>query len=142
MNMIASFNAVKNSRKFTLSNNKLLPITDPNTLQNNLNIQYLVDVASESIYNYKLNPATAKFFPVYPGINSKAVLSAASIESDDNNTGVVDVNGSLLKVVSGSLEQMLSSTDGPIVPYGKWFVDTGSRRRNCTGFRWYGSICK
>ena len=116
MNMISSFNAVKNSRKFTLLNNTLVPITDPVVLQNNLNVQYLVDVASESIYNYKINPATAKFFSSYPNINAKALLSAASLASDDNNIGTVNVNGSLLKVVSGSLEQMLNSTNGPIVP--------------------------
>ena len=116
MNMVASFNAVKNSRKFTLSNNTLIPVTDPGLLQNNLNIQYLVDVASESIYNYRLNPSASKFFTAYPGINAKALLSAAAMQSDDSNIGVVNVNGSLLKVVSGSLEQMVSTANGPVVP--------------------------
>ena len=118
MNMIASFNAVKNSRKFTLLNNTLVPVTDPNVLQNNLNIQYLVDLASESIYDYKSGPATAKFYPGYTGINPKALLSASSIESDDITKGTVTVNGTTapLKILNGLLSQTISSSDGQIVP--------------------------
>lgn len=118
MNMIASFNAVKNSRKFTLSNSNTLVPADDNVLQNNLNAQYLVDVASASIYNYKINSATAKFFSVYPGINSKALLSDASISSDVNTIGVVEAPGTLLstKVTNGSLVQTINTPDGPIVP--------------------------
>ena len=118
MNMIASFNAVNNSRKFTLSNNNVLVPATANVLQNNLNAQYLVDVASESIYNYKINSATAKFFSVYPGINSKALLSDASISSDINTIGVVEAPGTLLstKVTNGSLVQTINTPDGPIVP--------------------------
>ena len=118
MNMIASFNAVNNSRKFTLSDNNVLVPATANVLQNNLNAQYLVDVASESIYNYKINSATAKFSSVYPGINSKALLSDASISSDINTIGVVEAPGTLLstKVTNGSLVQTINTPDGPIVP--------------------------
>ena len=120
MNMIASFNAVNNSRKFTLStSNTLVPITDASALQPNIGgVQYLVDVASESIYNYKVNSATAKFLSVYPGINSKALLSDASISSDVNTIGVVEAPGTLLstKVINGSLVETINTPDGPIVP--------------------------
>ena len=120
MNMIASFNAVNNSRKFTLSSsNTLVPVIDASTLQPNIGgVQYLVDVTSESIYNYKVNPATAKFFSVYPGINSKALLSDASISSDVNTIGVVEAPGTLLstKVINGSLVETINTPDGPIVP--------------------------
>jgi hypothetical protein len=73
-------------------------------------------VASESIYNYRLDPTTSKFINAYAGITSKAFLSAAAMENDDINTGTVNVNGSLLKVVSGSLEQMVSTANGPVAP--------------------------
>jgi hypothetical protein len=110
MNMIASFKAVKNSRKFQLdNNNELVPLINQNTF----NVQYLVDVASESIFNYKKDPTKAKFFSVYPGINSKALLSASSLT---NNTGKVEVNGSLIQMVSGTLVQMVSGATGPMVP--------------------------
>jgi len=124
MNMVASFNAVNNSRKFTLSNNNtLVPITDAAVLRNNLNVQYLVDVASESIYNYSLNSSTARFFSAYPGIKAKALLGAASLSSDDINSGLVELPvqnmpGIILtsKVLSGTLAQTVSGTGGPLVP--------------------------
>jgi hypothetical protein len=121
LNMVASFNAVNNSRKFTLlSNNTLVPITDAATLlKDSLNVQYLVDIASESIYNYSVDPSTAKFFPAYPGINSRALLSAASLSSDDINKGLVTIpntTSTTVKVINGTLAQTVSSTTGPIVP--------------------------
>ena len=110
LNMIASFKAVNNSRKFQLDNNNYLV---PSSNQNSFNNQYLVDVASESIFNYKKTPSTGKFFGVYPGVNSKALLSASSLT---NNTGKVSVNGSLVQMVNGSLVQMVNGTTGSLVP--------------------------
>ena len=121
MNTLASLNALKNSRKFTLLNNTLLPVTDPATLLNTLNIQYLVDVASQSIYNYKIDPSKAKFFPVFPNVNSKALLSAVSIDSDDK--GTVELNGGkTVKIFNGSLAQMVTGIAGPIVPIVNGFL--------------------
>ncbi len=119
LNMVASFNAVNNSRKFKLSgNNTLVPVTDPGALLNNLNVQYLLDVASESIFNYSLNSSTAKFYSVYPGINSKAVLGAAAIASEEFNSGLIEVPGTAItsKVLNGTLAQTVSGTGGPVVP--------------------------
>lgn len=110
LNMIASFRAVKNSRKFQLNNNgQLVPLTNQNTF----NVTYLVDVASESIYDYKINPALAHFYNVYPGINSKAVLGEAALT---NNTGQVYVNSSLVQMVNGTLVQMVNGTGGTLAP--------------------------
>jgi len=110
LNMMVSFKAMKNSRKFQIdNNNELVPLINQNTF----NVQYLVDVASESIFNYKTSPGQAPFFNAYPGISSKAVLSAASLNA---NTGNVVVNGSLVKIVNGSLEQMVNTSTGPAVP--------------------------
>ncbi len=110
MNMIASFNAVNNSRKFQLdNNNNLIPISNPNAF----NIQYLVDVTSASIFNNKINPTKANFYRVYPGIDSKALLSASSLS---NNTGQVYANGSLVHMVNGSLVPMINSANGSLVP--------------------------
>lgn len=119
LNMVASFNAVNNSRKFTLSaNNTLAPITDASVLQNNLNVQYLLDIASESIFNYSQNPSSASFYSTYPGINSKAVLGAAAIASEEINSGLIEVPGTAItsKVLNGTLAQTVSGTGGPVVP--------------------------
>jgi len=108
--MIASFKAVNNSRKFLVdNNNELIPLSNQNTF----NVQYLVDVASESIFNYKKDPSKAKFFNTYDGVNAKAILGASALTDDIAN---VDVSGSLVKIVNGSLEQMVNTSTGPMVP--------------------------
>ena len=110
MNMIASFRAVKNSRKFQVdAYNELTPPVNPNSF----NLQYLVDIASESIYNYKKDPSKAQFYSVTSGINAKAVLGAGPLDSD---TAKIRANGSLVQMVNGSLVQMVNGTTGPMVP--------------------------
>src|SRR5205085_6542440 len=109
LNLIATFKAMKNSRKFQVdNNNELIPLTDPNTT----NMQYLLDVASESIYNYKISPDQAQFYNAYSGITSKAILGATAL---NNDSAKVQVNGTLVKLVNGSLEQMLNTATGPVV---------------------------
>lgn len=109
LNMMASFKAVNNARKFTLEDNKLVPAVNPNSF----NIQYLVDVSAQSILAYKNSPATASFINAFPGISSKALLSAAALAA---NTAQVLVNGSLVQMVNGSLVQMVNSDKGPLAP--------------------------
>ncbi|MEJ7586607.1 MAG: MBG domain-containing protein [Ferruginibacter sp.] len=109
LNMMASFKAVNSSRKFLLENDRLVPAGDSNAF----NIQYLLDISSQSILAYKNSPGTASFINAYPGTSSKAVLSVASL---DSNTGRAFVNGSLVQMVNGSLVQMVNSTTGPLVP--------------------------
>jgi hypothetical protein len=46
MSTMTTFKALKNSRKFKVENNKLVPETDPNSLTS----QYIVDLASESVF--------------------------------------------------------------------------------------------
>jgi hypothetical protein len=103
LSMITSFKALKSSRKFLLSGNQLVPATNPNTF----NLQYLLDVASESIYNYQTSPNKAPFF------DSTAVVSAAGLSNDVDS---VLINGSLQKIVNGSMEQTVPTSTGPMAP--------------------------
>ena len=91
------------------ANNELTPPVNPNSF----NLQYLVDIASESIYNYKKDPSKAQFYSVTSGINAKAVLGAGPLDSD---TAKIMANGSLVQMVNGSLVQMVNGTTGPMVP--------------------------
>ncbi len=107
LSTMVSFNALANSRKFKIVNNKLVPETNPDAI----NSQYIVDVASESFYEYKLDPTLAKFYTGYPGINKKAVLGEIPI---DNFEGEVEVtNGgisSLKPLINGYPTLMLNGT--------------------------------
>ena len=88
---------------------QLVPLTDPNTFP----VQYLVDVAAQSIIDYIQNPALAKFYAAYPGINKKALLGGTAL---NNNTAKVNVNNTLEPIVNGTLAQTLSTNTGPKAP--------------------------
>jgi hypothetical protein len=110
MNAMASFRAIKNSRKFTVdATGQLVPVTDPNTFP----VQYFVDVAAQSIIDYIQNPAVAKFYAAYPGINKKALLGGTAL---DNNLAKVNVNNVLEPIVNGTLAQTLTVNNQPKVP--------------------------
>ena len=87
MSTMLTINALKNSRKFKIVNNQLVPETDPNSLQS----QYIVDIASQSIFDYTTSPDTAKFYEGYPGISKKALLGQTPLEN--NKAAVEIVNG-------------------------------------------------
>ncbi len=109
LNMMVSLAALKNSRKFDVINNKLVPASDPN----NYNIQYLLDLSSQSIFDYKNNSSKTKFINGFTGLSNKAILSLNSLAS---NTGNVLFNGSLVQMLNGSLVQMLNSDSDPRAP--------------------------
>jgi hypothetical protein len=108
MNAMASFRAIKNSRKFQVDGaGQLVPLTDPNTFA----VQYFVDVAAQSVIDYIQNPALATFYAAYPGINKKALLGGAAL-----NSGTARVNNSLEPIVNGTLAQTLTINNQPKVP--------------------------
>ena len=110
MNTMASFRAIQNSRKFQVdATGALVPLTDPNTF----NVQYLVDVAAQSIIDYRQNPALATFYAAYPGINKKALLGGTAL---NNKTAKVNVNNTLEPIVNGTLAQTLFINSQPKVP--------------------------
>jgi len=106
MNTMVSFNALANSRKFKIENNKLVPETNPN----NLNSQYIVDLASESIYDFRQNPALAKYYSTNTGVTKKTLLGEVSL---DNYLGKVEVtNGagtSLQTLINGNRSPVLNA---------------------------------
>ena len=110
LNTLATFRAVNNSRKFALQNGKLVPLTDPNTF----NKYYLVDVASESIHDYKLNPSVAKLYGVYPGINKKGIVGSSTLAASPPVE--VSINNNLVQMVNASMVQMVNTANGPKAP--------------------------
>ena len=111
MNAMASFRAINNSRKFQVdaTTGQLVPLTDPTTFP----VQYFVDVAAQSLVEYIQNPALAKFYAAYPGINKKALLGGTAL---NNKTAKVNVNNTLEPIVNGTLAQTLLTNTGPKAP--------------------------
>jgi hypothetical protein len=111
MNMMVTYKALNNSRRFKLENNQLQPITDLNTL----NVQYLVDVAAQSFTDYKLNPGTASFYTAFPGYGKKGLLGANALTE---NTATVQIpnGGGLAAIINGMISEIINTPTGPVVP--------------------------
>jgi len=115
MNTMASFRAINNSRKFQLdATGEMIPLTDPNTF----NVQYIVDVAAQSIKDYNINPALANFYEAYPNINKKALLGGTPLNNRPPALPIaqVRVNNTLEPIVNGTLAQTLFINNQPKVP--------------------------
>ncbi len=104
LNMIATFKAINNSRKFEIVNNKLVPLTDPNSI----NAQYLLDLDAQSIVDYNGNKALANFYVGSPEVNRKAMLGARALSE---NLGEVNVGTSRVKMINGSMVPMINAVN-------------------------------
>lgn len=109
MSMMTTFKALKNSRKFKIENNKLVPETDPNSLIS----QYIVDLASESIFGYKNNPKLADFYQGYPGITKKALLGKTALENYEAQVHPI-INGTTSPTLVSLLNGSGSTTLAPL----------------------------
>jgi hypothetical protein len=106
---MATFQSLKNSRKFEVVNGKLIPLPASSTL---FNIQYLVDVAAQSLLNYKNDPASIVFVPTYPGIHSRAMIGAGKLAAGEVHTTA----NPLGQMINGLLVKSVNTSAGSLVP--------------------------
>ena len=109
LSVISSVQSIINARKFELVNGQLSAVTNPNSF----NLLYLVDIAAQSIIDYKSNPVTTNLITPYFGINSRAMLNAVSLS---NGISKVYTNGNLVQMVNGNLVQMVNGNLGQQLP--------------------------
>ncbi len=111
LNLMASLNAIKNSSKFTIINGQLVAATDLSVL----NLQHIINLSSEALYNYVQNPAVGSFYSAEPTVNAKGMLGAAAL-----GTGLASMlNGGgtgLAAMINGTLAETIITTDGPKAP--------------------------
>ena len=110
LNMMASFNSLRNSRRFLLSNGLLVPAVSTDS---SFNSYYLVDVAAQSIYNFKQNPSQSPFITGLPGYSAKALFGENPLS---NGVANAVVNGQLVPLVNGSLVNMVNGQMGAMAP--------------------------
>lgn len=103
LNMMTSFKALKNSRKFKLENGKLVPRANTDSLDS----YYLLDIASKSIFEYKGNSSVTNFYEGYPGYSKKGLLNEAALSN--GNGQAITTNG-LVSMINGNLAPMLNGT--------------------------------
>lgn len=135
MSMMTTFKALKNSRKFKVENNKLVPETDLNSLTS----QYIVDLASESIFGYKNDPTEANFYQGYPGITKKALLGKTALENYEGQVHPI-VNGN----TSPTLVSLLNGSAGNPGSAFQWFEYTGTivQWKSVKHYRWQAGNIK
>lgn len=110
LNMMTSFNSLKNSRKFSVVNNQLLPAANTDT---SFNAYYLLDVGAQSIYNFKQNPSQSPFVTGLSGYTAKALFSENALTS---GSAKASVNSQLVPLVNGSLVNMINGLMGAMAP--------------------------
>ena len=108
MNMMTSFEALNNSRKFEVHDGKLVPATS-----GAFNNYHIIDVASQSLYNYKVNPGSSPLLAAYPSTKPKAIIGHDALLQGIATTAV---NSQLVQLVNGSLVQMVNSNAGSLAP--------------------------
>jgi hypothetical protein len=115
LSAMASFQATANARFFDVNaNGQILPAVNVN-----LASRYLVDVSAQSLSKYLFNNAFAPLTQAYPGINSRAMISSASLS---NGTAQLELNGQILPAVNG---QILTCSERPD-PSGREWSDPAS----------------
>jgi len=110
MSGMASFQAIKNSRKFQTINGEWEPAPDPAPF----NTQYLVDIAALSIRNFKTSSLLDDTLVVpYPNVHARAMVKASALM---NGTAQSGVTGNLVQLVNGQLVPIINSAAGDLVP--------------------------
>ncbi|MGI8582580.1 MAG: MBG domain-containing protein [Chitinophagaceae bacterium] len=114
MSTMASFQSVRNARKFVQENGQLKPLIDninPTLIGNQ---RFFVDVSFQSLQNYKLDSAKSPL--VQPGLslsargflNIKALVNGNAKASLPNGQLQAMVNGQLMAMVNGQLQALVN----------------------------------
>jgi len=111
MSGMVSFNAIKNSRKFTTLDGELIPAPEPSAFD----VQYIVDVAAQSIKNFKTSSLDDDLLITpYPGVHARAMLKASALMNGTAKSGFTTNN--LVPIINGELVPVVNSEAGDLVP--------------------------
>jgi hypothetical protein len=119
MSAMASYQSVRNARRFEVSNGKLIPLSSADSVDR-LGIERLIiDVSSTSIYNSKVNPALAIFDSAYTGVHKRSFINAqklatGTVQSTLNGQLMAMINGQLMAMING---QLMALVNGSLLYY-------------------------
>jgi hypothetical protein len=105
MSTMASFQSMRNARRFKVFDGKLAPLTDSVTDEEFGLQRMIIDVSAQSIYNYKSSPSTVDLVAAYNGTYNRSLVNAKTLA---NGTSYVTVNGQLMAMVNGQLMAMVN----------------------------------
>jgi hypothetical protein len=111
MSSMASFQAVRNARKYVLENGQLKPLLndiDPLLIANQ---RFFVDVSAQSLQNYKEDSAQTTL--VQAGTNARGFLNLKALIRGNARASLL--NGQLQAMVNGQLLAMVNGQTMPLV---------------------------
>ncbi len=114
MSTMASFQAVRNARKFVLENGQLQALVnsiDPTQIGNQ---RFIVDVAAQSLQNYKLDSSSSTMVESFTNENARTLLNIKALTKGNAKASVPNgqlqalVNGQLMAMVNGRLQALVN----------------------------------
>ncbi|GEO08970.1 hypothetical protein SAE01_14660 [Segetibacter aerophilus] len=133
MSMMASYQSFRNARKFTLQDDRLIPLTAA-VANDKIGVQrYLIDLSAQSINDYKNNDRTLVLTPAYPGgplrgLANSRIVADRHVQTVYNGQTLTLLNADLLTNATGELllslgngQTLTLSNNGSLVPlnYGE-----------------------
>jgi hypothetical protein len=110
---MASFQSVRNARKFVLENGLVKPLINDIDLSSLGNQRFFVDVSSQSLQNYKLDSAKTTLVQPSAIPNARGFLNIKALVTGSAKASVS--NGQLQAMVNGQLMAMVNGQSMPIV---------------------------
>lgn len=113
MSTMASFQSVRNARKYVLENGQLRVLAnniDPTLLGNQ---RYFVDASAQSLQNYLLDSATTQLVSPNGTSNARGFLNIKALANGNARASLI--NGQLQPMVNGQLMAMVNNQSLPIV---------------------------
>lgn len=115
MGMMASFQSVRNARKFTVENGQLKALTGTLPASQIGEQRFIVDVSAQSLFNYRNNPSQSSMVNATQTANARAFLNIKSLTGGNAKASVSNgevypmVNGQLIAMVNGQLQALVNS---------------------------------
>ncbi|WP_121355571.1 S8 family serine peptidase [Flavisolibacter nicotianae] len=116
MSIMASFQSVRNARKYFIQNGQMVPLTGTISVDQTKNERFLVDLPAQSLVNYSTNPASIYLVNTPPDNKARGLVGANALANGNAHAALPNgsllplVNGQLLSMVNGQLQAIVSGT--------------------------------
>jgi hypothetical protein len=114
MSTMASFQSVRNARKFVLENRLIKPLISNIDISLMGNQRFFIDVSAQSLQSYKIDSATTRLVQPGSNLNARGFLNIKALMSG-NAKALLPNNQLRQAMVNGQLEAMVNGSSLPIV---------------------------
>ncbi|MEI9944337.1 MAG: hypothetical protein WDN26_08930 [Chitinophagaceae bacterium] len=114
MSTLASFQSLRNARKFIAQNGQLQPLAGNIPVTQIGDQRFFIDASFQSLQQYKANPAQSTMIDATSTANARAFLSIKSLAGGNAKSAIPGgqlqpmVNGQLIAMVNGQLQALVN----------------------------------